>query len=57
MHLYDGDLSPQVLMDGLRAARAGIGLPEPRFEGRDWLSIGQQHYDAYVRAQGDLARR
>lgn len=49
--MYDGELSPEVVEEGLRRARAlGGGGSRPDLSRREWLRAGQQHYRTYAAA-------
>jgi beta-1,4-mannosyltransferase len=55
IHGYEGELTASVLVEALEAVRRNPPVDaRPRLDGRDWKSLGVQHYDAYRRAIAEL---
>jgi beta-1,4-mannosyltransferase len=50
VHMYDGELTSEILTDTLEQLRSRTGDDVPRLEGRDWTALGRQNYGAYLRA-------
>ncbi|MGS0683812.1 glycosyltransferase [Nakamurella sp. GG22] len=47
LHLYEGELTWQVIEAALAAGSAAADRQPPDLCGRDWSAIGEQHYQAY----------
>lgn len=47
IHMFEGDLTPAILLDCLTAVRATSRTARPQLEGRDWDVVGERHYQAY----------
>ncbi|WP_455133501.1 glycosyltransferase [Microbacterium aurum] len=54
---YDGDLTPQVILDGLAEVRRGGRSALPDLHERDWDHVGRIIEHAYRRAIGEVRRR
>jgi len=48
--MYEGELTAQVIQDGLQRARAAGRDPQPDLSQRDWARAGEQHYRSYAAA-------
>jgi beta-1,4-mannosyltransferase len=48
--MYEGQLTAQVVEEGLRSARATRRQADPDLSLRDWDRVGEQHYRSYVAA-------
>ncbi|MDQ1584396.1 MAG: beta,4-mannosyltransferase [Microbacteriaceae bacterium] len=53
---YDGDLTPELLLDTLEKVRTGVRSERPDLSEREWADAGRAHLQAYRRAQ-EIARR
>ena len=50
IYLYEGDLTPEILLGTLERMRAAGPRPRPQLSGRDWKTLGLQSYHTYLRA-------
>ncbi|MDQ1576671.1 MAG: beta,4-mannosyltransferase [Microbacteriaceae bacterium] len=48
---YDGDLTPELLLDTLERVRSGGRTERPDLSGREWADAGEAHLAAYRRAR------
>ncbi|RMW96314.1 glycosyltransferase [Pseudoxanthomonas spadix] len=48
--MYEGQLTAQVVEEGLRRARAAHRQADPDLSLRDWDRVGEQHYRSYMAA-------
>jgi beta-1,4-mannosyltransferase len=57
VHLYDGELSREILETTLATVRARVSPEPPRLEGRDWNALGEKTYRAYLTVLETTGRR
>ncbi|WP_205683906.1 glycosyl transferase [Cryobacterium aureum] len=50
IYLYEGELTPEILLGTLERMRAAGPRPRPQLSGRDWKTLGLQSYHTYLRA-------
>jgi glycosyltransferase involved in cell wall biosynthesis len=56
VHLFDGELTADTLLDGVRALRAEPPRADPDLSARDWHDAGARHAHAYRLAVGRRRR-
>ena len=56
IYVYEGELTPGILVDALEQMRAAGPRPRPRLDDRDWATIGLQSYRTYLRALEQTGR-
>jgi beta-1,4-mannosyltransferase len=57
IYLYEGELTPEILRQTLEQIRAAGRHARPRLDDRDWKTLGEQSYRAYLRALQQTGRR
>jgi beta-1,4-mannosyltransferase len=57
VHLYDGELSREILETTMAAVRSRGHAGPPRLEGRDWTALGEKTYRAYLAVLETTGRR
>ena len=50
VNMYEGELTPEIVLAALREVRSSKRSNLPQLSGRDWSVVGEQHYATYLKA-------